>query len=461
MGLLDSLFGGQQQPQDPNQLQGPGYAEKLSAMLAPGLHQALQQAREQQITKAALSQMGGSPLPPGMAPALASNPELMRQAGGAYLPSPGKVEQIPTPGGGAVFMQSGQAPGGGAYVKPVPIGSAQGPAVTAPAPQAAPLPAAAAPASVSEGAQPRQLPLPPPTKPGVIEGTAGDMQDKVMWAKQNGYKPEDMLQFVPDAWRGEIKALWDGTQSVKDLSTRGTIAEGNRSTFLNLAHQMNPNWNENNSEALQTYRKSYMNQTPGSVGFQRTAAGTFLGHLNDALDQQMAQHSANTPIEPLNNQLNQVTQSLWRDPAARANATGTTIHSMATELDKYLGGRAATDTGVKEVENKWDVNASPKHNAAAASSWLTLMEDKEKELGQDRDSNFKKAGVAGGADELPIATPEHEALKAQIRAKIAKLRGDTPSEPAPAAAAPEVRQDAQGNKWVKGPNGVVVPYTGK
>ena len=173
MGILDSLFGGQQS-QDPNQLQGPGYAEKLSAMLAPGLHQALQQAREQQMTKAALSQMGGNPLPPGMAPALASNPELMRQAGGAYLPSPGKVEQVPTPGGGAVFMQSGQAPGGGAYVKPLNIGAAPG------APGQQPIP--------GPGDTAHQLPPPPPTKPGVIAGTTGDMQDKILWGKQNGYK---------------------------------------------------------------------------------------------------------------------------------------------------------------------------------------------------------------------------------------------------------------------------------
>ena len=469
MGILDSLFGGGQ-PQDPNQPQGPGYAERLSAMLSPGLHEALQQARQQKATEAALSGMGGNPLPPGMGHAMAVDPAFRAQVGPAYLPTPGKVEQVPTVGGGATFMQTGQQPGGGAYVNPLNIGAAPGaqppPAAAAAAPSlpeiAAPRPAAMTPAAAPGEKTPAEaskpLPAPPPTKPGVIPGSAGDLQDKVLWGKQNGYKPDDLLQFVPDAWRGEIKSLWDGTQSVKDLSTRGTIAEGNRSTFLNLAHQMNPDWDENRSEALNTYRKSYMNQTAGSVGFQRTAAGTFLGHLNDALDQQTAQHSANTPIEPLNNQLNQVTQGLWRDPAARANATGTTIHSMATELDKYLGGRAATDTGVKEVENKWDINASPKHNAAAASSWLTLMEDKEKELEQDRNSNFGNNQTAAG--QLPIRTPEHEALKAQIRAKIANLRGETPAATAPAAAAPEVRVDAQGNKWVKGPNGVV-PYTGK
>ena len=458
MGILDSLLGGQQQ--DPTQLQGPGYAEKLSAMLAPGLHQALQQAREQKATEAALSGMGGNPLPPGMAHGMALNSALMQQTGGAYLPSAGKVEQVPTPGGGVTFMQSGQGPGGGAYVNPLNIGAAPG------APSAAASPVNPTPPGVLPGQQlipgtpgdtAHQLPPPPPTKPGVIAGTAGDMQDKILWGKQNGYKPDDLLQFVPDAWRGEIQSLWNGTQSVKDLSTRGAISEGNRSTFLNLAHQMNPDWDENRSEALNTYRKSYMNQTPGSVGFQRTASGTFLGHLNDALDQQVAQHSVGTPIEPLNQQLNQVSQYVHRDASSAANATATTVHSMATELDKFLGGRAATDTGVKNVEDKWNVQASPQHNAAAAQSWLTLMEDKERELEQDRDSNF---GKSAGAAQLPIRTPEHEALKAQIRAKIAALRGGIPAAAAPAAAAPEVRVDAQGNRWVKGPNGVV-PYTGK
>ena len=448
MGILDSLFGGQQS-QDPNQLQGPGYAEKLSAMLAPGLHQALQQAREQQMTKAALSQMGGNPLPPGMAPALASNPELMRQAGGAYLPSPGKVEQVPTPGGGAVFMQSGQAPGGGAYVKPLNIGAAP----SAPAPTAAALTSQGVnptPPGVLPGQQPtpgtpgdtaHQLPPPPPTKPGVIAGTAGDMQDKILWGKQNGYKPDDLLQFVPDAWRGEIKSLWDGTQSVKDLSTRGAISEGNRSTFLNLAHQMNPSWDENRSEALNTYRKGYMaTGTQGTVGFQRQSYDTTLNHLNTVLDSAADMHNSDSIVGPAANLGNRI-RGMGGAQGALQDTFDAKTDMLAGETDKFISGKAATEGGTKQYKEKWSRNQTPRQTAAAAEAYLNMVQGKKEALEKERNENF---GSAEAASAFPIGTNDEPKI-AQIKAKIAALEATgtaqagtlrTPQEAAAAAAPP-------------------------
>ena len=304
-GLLASALGGGGQD-------NTSFGDRMAMNFAPQMYAAQQARQEQELTQNALSNMGGQPLPPGMAAALARNPQMMQQAGGAYLPSAAKSLQIPGAFGQTSLLQERQEPGGNISATPITVGA---PGTTSSAAQAT-TPA------VAPGATPA-------AQPGAIPGSTGALQDQIVAARKAGANRDQLISMVPAGGTELVKSVLDGTQTVKDLATRG-VGENDRTSVIRLAHLIDPSWDENRSEALNTYRKSYMNQTPGSVGFQRTAAGTFLGHLNDALDQQVAQHSVGTPIEPLNQQLNQVSQYVHRDASSAANATATTVHSRAT-----------------------------------------------------------------------------------------------------------------------------------
>ena len=267
------------------------------------------------------------------------------------------------------------------------------------------------------------------------------MQDKILWGKQNGYKPDDLLQFVPDAWRGEIKSLWDGTQSVKDLSTRGAISEGNRSTFLNLAHQMNPSWDENRSEALNTYRKGYMaTGTQGTVGFQRQSYDTTLNHLNTVLDSAADMHNSDSIVGPAANLGNRI-RGMGGAQGALQDTFDAKTDMLAGETDKFISGKAATEGGTKQYKEKWSRNQTPRQTAAAAEAYLNMVQGKKEALEKERNENF---GSAEAASAFPIGTNDEPKI-AQIKAKIAALKATgtaqagtlrTPQEAAAAAAPP-------------------------
>ena len=249
-GLLASALGG---GGDDN----TSFGDRMAMNFAPQMYAAMQQKQQQKATEDALSGMGGQ-MPPGMAHGMAVNPQLMQQAGAAYLPSAPEMKVIPGPGGTSSLLQSKVGPGGNIQANPINVGASAG--ATASPQQAGAAAGATASPQQAGAALPGQgsqagRPQPPPTRPGVIPGSAGDMQDKILWGRQNGLSKDELLQFVPTALQDEVKGVLDGTQSVKDLSTRG-VGEGDRTNILHLAHQINPNWDEDRSEALNKYRTS-------------------------------------------------------------------------------------------------------------------------------------------------------------------------------------------------------------
>src|SRR5271154_6177178 len=96
-GLIASAMG------DPNM----SFGERFSSNFAPNMYAAEQQRREQAATEAALGQMGGRPLTPGMGHGMALNPNLLNQMGPAVLPQPEKLITNPLPFGGNQYLGQG------------------------------------------------------------------------------------------------------------------------------------------------------------------------------------------------------------------------------------------------------------------------------------------------------------------------------------------------------------------
>ena len=411
-GLLGSAFGG-----------SPGsdstFGERMAMNFAPQMYAAMQQRQQQKATEDALSQMGGQ-LPPGMASGMAKNPQLLQQAGAAYLPSAPEMKQIPGPFGTTSLLQTKTQPGGNISATPLAVGGA--PATTA-NPGA---PAAVAPAAPA----------------GTIPGSTGNIQDQIMAARKAGASRDQLLTMIPGSGADLVKSVLDGTQTVKDLATRG-VGDSDRTSVIRLAHLVDPNWDENRSESLNKYRQGYMaTGTQGTVGFQRQAYGTTLQHLDTALDSALDMHQSDADIAPAAHLENRI-RAMGGDQSGKVNNFDTKTGLLAAETDKFISGKAATEGGTKEQKSKWDVNATPRETAGAAQAYLDMLQGKVKDMEDERNANFGGGDTAKGAEAAkayPIQLPEHEAKIASIQSKIAKLRdygqaqvSGAPATPPPAA----------------------------
>ena len=393
-GLLASALGGGGQD-------NTSFGDRMAMNFAPQMYAAQQARQEQELTQNALSNMGGQPLPPGMAAALAHNPQMMQQAGGAYLPGPAKSLQIPGAFGQTSLLQERQQPGGNISATPITVGA---PGTTSSAAQAT-TPA------VAPGAAPA-------AQPGAIPGSTGALQDQIMAARKAGANRDQLISMVPAGGAELVKSVLDGTQTVKDLATRG-VGENDRTSVIRLAHLIDPSWDENRSEALNTYRKGYMaTGTQGTVGFQRQSGDTTLNHLDSVLDSATAMHNSDSLIGPAANLENRV-RGWGGEQGALQDTFDAKTDMLAGETDKFISGKAATEGGTKQYKEKWSRNQTPRQTAAAASAYLDMVVGKKDALEKERNENF---GSPEAASAYPIGGPVFDAKVAALRAKIAAMK---------------------------------------
>ena len=473
--------------QDPNTT----FGERMQMAYTPHMYQQEQLRAQQAATEQALGPLG---VPESMRHAMALDPNLLKQFGGAYGPGESEIMQIPTEGGGSITVQKRRLPGGQYEVKPINFGATPPPGTTtnptqavSPQPQG---PAGPPPASAPNGGQPQgagptvpppQAPMPPTQFPagptpdslvlpqdaspggggpmrgegtsqpmpagaipqpnqdpyagyktpaGVYPGTAGDTMDKIRWGQQHNASKEQLIQALPDVYQNEVRALLQGDQIVKDLATRG-VGESDRSKLLRYGHMIDPHWDEVQTEALATWKKGYFNQgTQNATGYLRQAAGTTFQHIDTALDDALDLHSNDSDVVTGAHLANRA-RAVGGDQAQKIRKFKTDTGLLAPEVDKYVSGRAATDSGSNKQLEAWDPYATPREQAASARGYLDIIKGKMREMEIERDSNLKHdpASIAN----YPITQPEHLAMIAKIEAKIKMLErmGETAARTAP------------------------------
>ena len=455
-GLLSGLMGSAFS-QDPNTT----FGERMEMNFTPEMYAGIQKRAEEAATEKAFSdpQYG---LTPGMAHAWSLNPELMRLGAPGVLPQAEQMQAVPTPGGGSTILGHKVGPGGHVQVNPLSVGGnaphttpnpieATSPPPQAPPVQQQPPPTPVAPPPVQGGGGPMQgaeAPPPPieppvgvppapgavpppaaqeqqpqlrriPNRPGVIPGSYGDMQDQILANRQAGIKGDALLPLLPAAWQDTIKALHDGSQSVKDLSTRG-VGEGDRTQMIHYTHMLYPDWDENRAEALNKYRQSYFaTGTAGSVGFGRQAYDTSMEHLVPVLEAAKALNNEDSALAPISNIANSL-RGTGGEQAAKINNFKSKVGILAPETARFLTGQPATIPATEEQQSKWKANMTPRQLAAAAESYLEMLEGKRRAMETDRTENF---GQNPGQDQYPIGGSEKTAANiAKIKSLIADLK---------------------------------------
>ena len=436
MGILDSLFGGLGgQQQDPNQLQGPGYAEKMAAMLSPGLHQALQQAREQKATDAGLA--GTPSLDPAMRHALAMNPALLAQQGANVLPQRPKIHTITNPVDGSTsIFQEGAPAGGGATFSPLPVTAApevaQGPAMAPAAqPPGGPVAPAAGPVPQPGAVAPPGMPTPPAGNvvgSNTLQGGAGIYAKTINAARAAGATQDQLINMLPEIYKEPMRAILSG----REMPTAFSQRQADRANLLELAPAISPGFDMQSLDARNAFKKSYDNPAGANMGAKMTSLEKVLGHMDETGSNFLDLGNKTGVVSPMAHLGNYLANQRSSQGGAVANLNRS-AGNYSTELNTYLSNNRGDVEARKDLAKGITSSQEPTEVAGTLNSDLNFVQKQLEGMEQQRDKVFQSDPEM--AKKYQISSDHARALMASIQQKIAALNAQGGKAPAAAPAA--------------------------
>jgi hypothetical protein len=424
-GLLDMAYG----PDDTSQGPRPLTLQQRAFAAQPGgvgRYEAEQAAQRQRAVYDAVMANQGSHQ---QAMGAALDPAHFNTYSDPTAPRAPEVQQSVNAMTGESTPYAVNRPAGGRLnISGIPIGQA--------APQGAPQPGALAGGNtLTQG------------MPGSITETLA----RIEAAKAAGGDPLAALSPVD---RGMAQAVYDGRLSLKDVETgRGKGPRTMVERALTTAH---PDWNSNDNEAQNTYRKQFMSEKNTDIGGQVASINKLAGHANAVADAAGDMHSTGLggltgPAHAINTAAN----TAFGTPAAALERKSDEYN---TELSRYMSGVGAG--GVAEREQRrtsFNKGTTPQEMGASLLSNIEFLEKQVEGKEQHRNDVFKNNPQLAAS--FNVISPEGRAQLEQAKAKAYRLMGKEPPGAAPqaAAAASEIRVDAQGNRWTRDASGKVVP----
>ena len=431
-GLLDMAFGPDDTSQGPQPLtlQQRAFAAQPGG---PGRYEAEQAARRQKAVYDAIIANRGTN-EQGMGAAM--DPAHFSTYSDPTAPKAPELQQsVNAMTGESTPYAVNRPAGGGLNVSGIPITQpgAPRPGIPAGAPSAPP--GAAAPNTLTQG------------MPGSITETLA----RIEAAKAEGGDP---LAALSPTDRGMAQAVYDGRLSLKDVETgRGKGPRTMVERALTTAH---PDWNSNDNEAQNTYRKQFMSEKNTDIGGQVASINKLAGHANAVADAAGDMHS--TGLGGLTgpaHAINAAANTAFGTPAAALERKSDEYN---TELSRYMSGVGAG--GVAEREQRrtsFNKGTTPQEMGASLLSDIEFLEKQVEGKEQHRNDVFKNNPRLAAS--FNVISPEGRAQLDQAKLKAYRLMGKEPPGAAPqaATAASEIRMDAQGNKWMRDASGKVVP----
>ncbi len=414
MGILDSIFGGGGQVAQPGpESMGPqGIMGRLTATYNPNLYQAKQDALRQQATYGGVMQTPG--ISPQIAQAMAMNPQFFAAQQGAYLPQAPQT-QVLTDSGGAQTIGQITNPGGKAGHG---LGSYSGiPITEPPGTTASPAGAAGGAGATRVGEQTGNAPAATaaPAKNTLnMPGNINAAEAAVKNAVKNGQDPIEALQGTPYA--AEVKAVLDNRMTLSQI--KQTRQEHIAGSVRRLVQAIDPNFNEQQSEKTGTWVKSYMD--PGSgLGFQRKTMGTSLGHLTDAIKNQVGLNNQDNEIAVLGEGVNKV-RGLYGEQANKVAQQNLQLKEASDEVAKFITGKPPAEGQTNKYAELFPTPFdTPRVAAGKYQAVADLLEKQMRDLEVERNANFGGKAVA---KDFPIVQPEHTELLKTLHSKIAELK---------------------------------------
>ena len=412
MGILDSVFGSQDQGQQGPQ--SPGILGRMQAQYAPGAYAAKEQAMQQQaIYNAAmqLNQANPGSMSPQVAQAMAMSPQFFAAQQQSYLPQASQVQMVQNADGSQTpvdIRNQGGGAGHGHALSGLPI-------TEAPGTTAAPAGAAGATAPQGQsGNAPAGSAKPRSTLQG-MPGSNTEVKSRIDQALQTGQDPMEALKGTP--YENTVKAVMDGRMTLSEIKqTRNEHIAG---TVRDILLKIDPNFNEIKNEKTNSYVKSYMDTKSGDVGMSRNSLGTSLNHINSSISNQLGLNNHDANMSMLGRGDNLI-RNQFGEQASKAGAQNALSGTAADELARFITGKPPSDAARKEYADKFpNASDTPRVAAGKYEAMADLLEGRLKDMEAERDQNFSGKNVA---KDYPIALPEHQKAIADIRQKAAELR---------------------------------------
>ncbi len=405
--LLGSIFG------EGSPTQGDTFTDRLRAQYAPGAYQAHQTNMQQQAIYSAMLQNGASP---EQAQAMAVSPQAYAAQQGAYNAQAPQVMPVQNNDGSQTLVDI-RNPGGNAGHGH----SLSGIPITAPGTTTSPTQAAGGDrgAQAPQGAeQSGNAPAASAGPTNTLQGMPGSTNatvEAIGKAREAGVDPYSL---IPPAQRAVTKAIVDGKMTLSEIKqTRGEHIAG---TVRNYVLAIDPDYNELKGEKSANYVKSYMDTKTGDVGMSRNALGTSLGHISDAIDNQidLKNHDANMNL--LGQADNRI-RGAFGEQSNKVAKQNLQIGTAADELAKFITGKPPTDASRGQYREAFPTPFdTPRVAAAKYTAMADLLEKRMTDMESERDANFSGKDVA---KDYPIVLPQHRELIANIRKKAAQLAG--------------------------------------
>ncbi len=392
MGILDSFFGSGQQQQGPPP---DSWHSRFQAEYAPGAYAAHQQSQQQQAMYNAAMQTQG--MNPQVAQALAMSPQYFAAQQGAFLPQPSQT-QVLTDNSGNQTMGEIRNPGGGAGHSRDFSGLPITPPGTTPNP-----------ATPSTGT--------PEVAGNTLGGMPGNTNATIEALGKARDAGQDPYALIPQSQRAVVKNVIDGKMTLSEIKQNRNEHEAG--TIRKYVLAIDPEYNELKGEKSAAYVKSYMDTKTGDVGMSRNALGTSLGHISDAIDNQIGlkNHDANMAV--LGEADNKI-RGAFGEQANKVGQQNLQLGTAADELAKFITGKPPSDTNRGQYREMFPSPFdTPRVAAGKYTAMADLLEKRMTDMEAERDANFSGKNVA---KDYPISLPQHHELIDNIRKKAAELR---------------------------------------
>ncbi len=227
---------------------------------------------------------------------------------------------------------------------------------------------------------------------------------------------QDPYPLIPQSQRELVKSVLDGRMALSEI--KQTRAEHEAGTIRKYVLAIDPNYNEMKGEKSATYVKSYMDTKTGDVGMSRNALGTSLGHISDAIDNQIELKNHDANMETLGAADNHI-RGMFGNQANKVAKQNLQIGTAADELAKFITGKPPTDSSRGQYREAFPTPFdTPRVAAAKYTAMADLLEKRMTDMEAERDANFSGKNVA---KDYPISLPQHHELINNIRKKAAEL----------------------------------------
>jgi hypothetical protein len=200
----------------------------------------------------------------------------------------------------------------------------------------------------------------------------------------------EKIQELDPAFAGNIRAILDYKQPLPSANSRSSGAKALRDgVFL-----VEPNYDAKLFPVINQTEKDFHNYKQQSApGFQILSGRTLVGHIHSMVNATKAlQNSGYRSINDARIRGASVTQF----PALREYEIKQA--AVSGELDRFLGGKAATVTGTKHWRELMDPKATPQEMERAAKALYDIFAVRFKEIGNVYNMGVNAVDEKGNAD---------------------------------------------------------------